>query len=35
MCNNIDQGTTEELRITSMEMMSKMIADVDLCGEAG
>jgi hypothetical protein len=33
--NNTDQGQTEQLRITSMEMASKMIADVDLCGETG
>jgi hypothetical protein len=32
--NNTDQGKAEELRITSMETVSKMIADVDLCGEA-
>jgi hypothetical protein len=31
--NNTDQGKAEQLRITSMETTSKMIADVDLCGE--
>jgi hypothetical protein len=33
MSNNTDQGKVEQLRITSMETTSKMIADVDLCGE--
>jgi hypothetical protein len=33
--NNTDQGKAEQLRITSMETTSKMIADVDLCGETG
>jgi hypothetical protein len=33
--NNTDQGKAKELMITSMETASKMIADVDLCGEAG
>jgi hypothetical protein len=33
--NNTDQGKGEQLRITSMEMASKMIAGVDLCGETG
>jgi hypothetical protein len=33
--NNTDQGKAEQLRITSMEMASKMIADVDLCGKTG
>jgi hypothetical protein len=33
--NNTDQGKAEQLRITSMETASKMIADVDLCGETG
>jgi hypothetical protein len=31
--NNTDQGKVEQLRITSMEMASKMITDVDLCGK--
>jgi hypothetical protein len=33
--NNTDQGKAKQLRITSMETASKMIADVDLCGETG
>jgi hypothetical protein len=33
MSNNTDQGKVTQLRITSMETASKMIADVDLCGE--
>jgi hypothetical protein len=33
--NNTDQRKVEELKITSMETTSKMIADVDLCGETG
>jgi hypothetical protein len=33
--NNTDQRKAKELRITSMEIASKMIADVDLCGETG
>jgi hypothetical protein len=33
--SNTDQGKAEQLRITSMETTSKMIADVDLCGETG
>jgi hypothetical protein len=33
--NNTDQGKAEQLRITLMEMVSQMIADVDLCGETG
>jgi hypothetical protein len=33
--NNTDQRKAEQLRITSMEIASKMIADVDLCGETG
>jgi hypothetical protein len=33
MSNNTDQGKAEQLRITSMEMTSKMITVVDLCGE--
>jgi hypothetical protein len=33
--NNTDQRKAEQLRITSMETASKMIADVDLCGETG
>jgi hypothetical protein len=33
--NNTDQGMAEQLRITSMEMVSKMIADVDLYGKTG
>jgi hypothetical protein len=35
MSNNTDQGKAEQLRITSTEMTSKMIVDVDLCGETG
>jgi hypothetical protein len=31
--NNTDQGKAEQLRITSMETASKMIADMDMCGE--
>jgi hypothetical protein len=31
--NNTDQRKAEQLRITSMEIALKMIADVDLCGE--
>jgi hypothetical protein len=31
--NNTDQGMAEQLRITSMETVSKMIADVDLYAE--
>jgi hypothetical protein len=33
--NNTDLRKAEQLRITSMETASKMIADVDLCGETG
>jgi hypothetical protein len=33
--NNTDQGKAEQLRITLMETVSQMIADVDLCGETG
>jgi hypothetical protein len=35
MSNNTDQRKAEQLRITSMETASKMIAEVDLCGETG
>jgi hypothetical protein len=31
--NNTDQGKAEQLRITLMETVSQMIANVDLCGE--
>jgi hypothetical protein len=33
--NNTYQRKAVQLRITSMEIASKMIADVDLCGETG
>jgi hypothetical protein len=32
---NTDQRKAEQLRITFMETASKMIVDVDLCGETG
>jgi hypothetical protein len=31
--NNTDQRKAKQLKITSMETVSKMIADVDLCGK--
>jgi hypothetical protein len=33
--NNTDQRKAKQLRITSMEIVTKMIADVDLCGKTG
>jgi hypothetical protein len=33
--SNIDQRTAEQLRTTSMETTSKMIADVDLFSDIG
>lgn len=35
VANDIDHGKANELRLTSQERASKIIADVDLHGEAG